>query len=216
MTFLELTNEVLARLRENTVSTINQTAYSTLIGHYVNDAKRQVEDSWNWEVLSTTISVSVVPNTTVYTVTGIGTRQKDVTINCTTTGKEFRLINKPAKWIQDQYQLTTVQTGSPTYYAWAGNDGTDTKIEIFPTPDAAYALSVNATVPQVKLVADTDVLLVPSEAVVACAYARAIVERGEDGGLGSSEAYGLYKGILGDLIALESTRSIENDCWEAV
>jgi hypothetical protein len=42
------------------------------------------------------------------------------------------------------------------------------------------------------------------------------VERGEDGGLSSSEAYGLYKNILSDQIALEATRFVENDCWVAV
>jgi len=48
------------------------------------------------------------------------------------------------------------------------------------------------------------------------AYARALVERGEDGGLSSSEAYGLFKGILADQIALEAARFIENDAWVAV
>jgi hypothetical protein len=43
-----------------------------------------------------------------------------------------------------------------------------------------------------------------------------LVERGEDGGLSGSEAYGLFKGILADQIAIETQRSIENDCWVAV
>lgn len=42
------------------------------------------------------------------------------------------------------------------------------------------------------------------------AYARALVERGEDGGLSSSEAYLLYKAMLADYIALEGTRYPEN------
>jgi hypothetical protein len=77
-------------------------------------------------------------------------------------------------------------------------------------------LMVNANVPQVDLVNDTDVILVPSDPVVAGAFARALVERGEDGGLSSSEAYGLYKGILADRIAIEQTRSEEYDVWDAV
>lgn len=216
MTYLELVNEVLNRLRDNSVITVSQNAYSTLIGRFVNDAKKRVEDAWNWECLSTNLPVSVVTGTTTYVVTGVGVRQKDVTINCTTVGNQIRLRNIPAKWIEDQQQLSTVQRGAPTHYAWAGSNGTDSKIEVYPTPNGSYTLSVNANVPQVNLVVDTDEILVPSEAVVAGAYARALVERGEDGGLSSSEAYGLFKGILGDQIALESTRSIENDCWEAV
>ena len=43
---------------------------------------------------------------------------------------------------------------------------------------------------------DADTLFVPKEPVVLLAYARSLVERGEDGGLNSSEAYALYKAAL--------------------
>ena len=52
MTYLELVNDVLVRLRESTVSTVGETTYSSLIGKFVNDAKRQIEDSFNWNVLT--------------------------------------------------------------------------------------------------------------------------------------------------------------------
>lgn len=216
MTFLDLVNEVLARLRENSVSTVTQTSYSTLIGLYINDTKRQVEDAWNWDALNTTITQVLVAGTTSYVVTGSGTRQKDVTVNCVTTGSETPLRLVSMKWIENQQQLSTVQSGSPVYYAWNGNNGTDSRVEIFPIPNGDYTLKFNMSVPQVKLTDDADVLLIPYESVVAGAYARALVERGEDGGLSSGEAYGLYKGILADQIAVESTRSIDSDVWEAV
>jgi hypothetical protein len=60
------------------------------------------------------------------------------------------------------------------------------------------------------LVSDSTVILVPEEIVQQNAFARAIVERGEDGGLNSSEAYQLYRTMLSDYIALESTRYPEN------
>jgi hypothetical protein len=63
---------------------------------------------------------------------------------------------------------------------------------------------------------NNDTLLVPSEPVILGAYARALVERGEDGGLNSSEAYGLYRSSLADAIAIESSRYIGEDAWEAV
>ena len=37
MTYLELVNDVLARLREQQVTTVNLTTYSSLIGKFVND-----------------------------------------------------------------------------------------------------------------------------------------------------------------------------------
>jgi hypothetical protein len=70
-------------------------------------------------------------------------------------------------------------------------------------------------VAQAELSSDATVLLVPSHPVVLGAYARALVERGEDGGLVSSEAYALYKSSLADHIAIESTRYTENECWVA-
>ena len=58
MTYLELVNDVLIRLRESAVTTVGETTYSSLIGKFVNDAKRQIEDSYNWNVLGQTITVT--------------------------------------------------------------------------------------------------------------------------------------------------------------
>lgn len=213
MTYLEITNEVLQRLRENTVASISQNKYSKLIGLYVNDAKRTVENAWNWDALAVSTPVITVPGTSNYVVTGSGRRQSNISVN--DTSNQAYISNVPSKWIQDQQQLSTVQSGNPCYYAWNGFDGTDSKVELFPVPNGAYTLMFNMTVPQVDLSADTDVLLVPSEPVIAYAYARALVERGEDGGMQSSEAYNIYKAVLADYIALESTRFVENECWVA-
>ena len=214
MTYLQLVNAVLARLRETSVATVATTQYSTLIGKFVNDAKRQVEDAWNWDALRTTKTVNTSPSTSTYTVTGSGLHPKDVTVNDSTN--KGTLINVPRQWIIDQQQLSNVSNGVPSYYAWNGTDGTDSKVELFPTPSGTFALKFNMYVPQAVLSADGDVLLIPHEAVEMGAYARALVERGEDGGLSSSEAYGLFKGILADQIALEAARFIENDAWVAV
>lgn len=212
-TYLDLVNEVLQRLRENTVSAVTQNKYSKLIGLYVNDAKRTVENAWPWDALAVSTPVITVSGTSTYTVTGSGRRQSNISVN--DTSNQAYISNVPYKWIQDQQQLSTVQSGNPCYYAWNGFDGTDSKVELFPTPNGAYTLMFNMTVPQVDLSADADILVVPSEPVIAYAYARALVERGEDGGMQSSEAYNIYKSVLSDYIALESTRFIENECWVA-
>lgn len=214
MTYLELVNAVLCRLRESQVGSVASSTYATLIGKFVNEAKRQVEDAWNWDALNETLTVTTASGTSNYTVTGIGRRFKDVTVNDATNDATLR--NVPAQWIRDQQQLGPAQNASPCYYAWNGTNGTDSKIELFPTPNGTYTIYVNAYVPQADLSADTDVLTIQSEAVIAGAYARALVERGEDGGLASSEAYGLYKGILGDQIAIEASRQYENSEWVAV
>ena len=72
MTYLELVNDVLTRLRETNVTTVSETSYSALVGKFVNDAKRQIEDSFNWNVLSTTVTITTVANTHAYSMTGAG------------------------------------------------------------------------------------------------------------------------------------------------
>jgi hypothetical protein len=210
-TYLSLVNAVLARLRESPVASVTTSSYSTLIGKFVNDSKRQVEDAWNWDALSTTISLNTVGGTSNYTMTGIGLSPRGVVVNNTTQAN--RVQNVPIQWIIDNQQLSPAQNGAPTGYAWNGSDGTDKKVELYPTPDGIYTIKFNCYKPQADLSADADILLIPSEAVEAGAYARAIVERGEDGGLSSGEAYGLYKGILADQISHEAGRFIEDECW---
>ncbi len=212
-TYLQAVNETLSRLRESSVATTTTNAYSTLIGRFINDAKRQVEDAWEWDCLSTTIPVTTSANTSTYTVTGSGIRQRGVTVNDSTN--KVQLQNVPIQWILDQQQLSTVGTGVPGYYAFNGSDGTDSKIELFPTPAGVYSLKINAVVPQAILTSDSTVITVPAEPVIAGAVARALVERGEDSGLSSAEAYGLFKSVLADYIALEQSRFMEWDCFEA-
>ena len=212
-TFLQAVNETLSRLRESSVATTTTNAYSTLIGRFINDAKRQVEDAWEWDCLSTTIPVTTSANTSTYTVTGSGIRQRGVTVNDSTN--KVQLQNVPIQWILDQQQLSTVGTGVPGYYAFNGSDGTDSKIELFPTPAGVYSLKINAVVPQAILTSDSTVITVPAEPVIAGAVARALVERGEDSGLSSAEAYGLFKSVLADYISIEQSKFMEWDCFEA-
>jgi len=214
-TYLQMVNEVLARLREPSVSTVIQTTYSIMIGLYINDAKKQVEEAWDWDALTSTITVSVSPGTTRYTVPGSGTRFKNVEVNNISNGFKHPLRRVGYSDLLNREQMsTTTVSAAPAWYAWYGNNGTDSIAAIWPNPSATYSLAFNMNVPQVDLSADSDIILVPYEPVVAGAFARALVERGEDGGLSSSEAYGLYRGILADRISIEQSRSEEYDVWE--
>ena len=214
MTYLELVNDVLIRLREAEVETVSQTDYSKLIGKFVNDAKRQVEDSYSWNVLSTTLTISTVANTHSYSMTGAG--QKFRVIDAINDTQDLTLRNIPFANMNRFLNFGTTQTAAPTYYAFNGVDGSDdTKVDVYPVPDAVYSLVFDLIVPQATLSSDSTSLLVPSELVIQNAYARALVERGEDGGLNSSEAYQLYRSMLADYIALESTRYPEEMTFEA-
>jgi len=215
MTFLQLINNVLIRLRETQVSTNNETAYSTLIGLFVNDAKRQIEDSFSWNVLGQTVTLTTSSSAHVYSMTGAG--QKFQVMDALNTTSNVALQNISFVEMNRYQNLVPSITGVPQYYAFDGVDGNgDTKVVLYPRPDGVYSIPFSLTVPQAPLAADGTSVLVPDVLVVQNAYARALVERGEDGGLNSSEAYQLYRGMLADQIALEGTRYPENQEFVAV
>ena len=113
--------------------------------------------------------------------------------------------------------FSTPVNGIPSYYAFDGVDGSyDTKVTLYPRPDGVYSIPFSLTIPQATLSSDSTVVKVPDVLVAQNAYARALVERGEDGGLASSEAFALYKAMLSDYIALEGTRYPEESNFEAV
>jgi hypothetical protein len=215
MTYLELINDVLVRLRETQVSSSNETAYSTLIGRFVNDAKRQIEDSFSWNVLGRTVTITTTPGTYIYSLTGAG--QKFQVMDALNVTSNVGLQNISFVQMNRFQNLVPAISGIPEYYAFDGVDNNgDTKVLFYARPDNVYTIPFSLTVPQAPLSSDSTVVLVSDALVVQNAYARALVERGEDGGLNSSEAYNLYRGMLADQIALEGTRYPENQEFVAI
>ena len=209
MTYLELINDVLVRLRETTVSTTTETTYSTLIGKFVNDAKSQIEDAFSWNALGQTITVTTTASTASYSLTGAG--QKFQVMDVINTTSNVGLTNISFVDMNRKLNFTPLVNSIPTEFAFDGVDASyDTKVNLYPIPDGAYTIKFALTVPQATLSSGSTVVLVSDVLVAQNAYARALVERGEDGGLSSSEAYLLYKSMLSDQIALEGTRYPEN------
>jgi hypothetical protein len=214
MNFIQLTNSVLRRLRETEVSSVNDNAYSKLIGEFVNDAKRNVEDSYNWNSLSDTLTA--VTATGIFNYVLVGSGQRFRVIDVLNDSSDVIVRNASTRWMNQQFLLNPTQAGTPQYYNFNGTDSNgDTQVDLFPIPNGVYNVRFNVILPQPQLVADSDIVLVPFEPVIFLAYAKALAERGEDGGLLSSEAYGLYKTSLADAIALEAGRYFEEETWSA-
>lgn len=212
-TYLNLVNDVLVRLREAEAGTVQATTYTKLIGKFVNDSKRQVEDAFNWNALNTSVTFSTVAGTSSYSVTGSGQRFRVDNVSDNTN--KYMLQNQSTDNM-DYFILTNSTTGKIQYYNFNGVDSNgDTKVTFYPTPDAVYSITFNITKPTISLSADSDTVSIPTEPIVLGATARAIAERGEDGGLASNELYALYKQSLADAISLESGRYIEEDSWIA-
>ena len=197
------------RLREPVVTTFNETTYSTLIAKFINDAKRQVEDAFSWNALGTTITVTTAASTSSYSLTGAG--QKFQVMDVINTTSLVGMTNISFVDMNRKLNFAPVATQTPVNYAFDGVDGSyDTQVKLYPIPNAVYTIKFMLTVPQPTLASDSTVVKVPDVLVSQNAYARALVERGEDGGLSSSEAYNLYRAMLSDYIALEGTRYPEN------
>jgi hypothetical protein len=210
--YLELTNDVLIRLREPEASSVSDNAYVKLMARYVNDSKRQVEDAYNWNALSETLSAATTAELFNYVLDGTGQRFRVIDVLNDTSN--FIMRNASTRWMNEQFLLATPPRGAPMYYNFNGTtvDG-DTQVDIFPIPDGVYNLRFNVIRPQVELVSNSDKILVPHEPVVLGALARAQAERGEDGGVQSAETYALFKQSLADAIGLESARYVEEEAW---
>lgn len=214
MTYLELINDVLIRLRETQVTTAALTPYSTLIGKFVNDAKRQVEDAYVWNALNEIITVTTNASTYQYSVTGAG--QKFRVSQVLNTTSNVVMQNIPVDLMNRYQNFTPIVQNIPTQYCFEDVDSSgDAKVTLYGRPNGVYTIKFFLTIPQAPLTSDSTVISVPDVLVAQNAYARALVERGEDGGLNSSEAFALYKSMLADYIALESTRFIENEDFTA-
>ena len=211
-TYLDLVNNVLIRLRETTVSSVADTPYSSLIGVFVNDAKREIEDAYQWNALESTIVVPTVSGQREYTLTGSGRRFRvDSVLNDT---EDVPMNQVDGAWLDRQYYLANVQNAAPIYYNFKGMDSNgDTKVELWPQPDSVYSLRFNLFIPQTDLVNNADTVKVPAHLVQMLAYANAVAERGEDGGQTFTELYQKYRLALSDAIALESNRYDEQVTW---
>ncbi len=213
MTFLELVNSVLVRLREERVATVYQSEYSTLISNIVNVAKTEVENSYNWEALRKTVTLITAPGTFHYEL--LNTTSNIRTLDVYNYTNKNWMNSRTTDWMDRAFAVASPTTGSPTVYAWNGvSDTGNMEVDIYPIPDSIETLRFNMTSPQKELTEDADIVYVPSMLVVENAVARAIEERGEDGG--STTQTLRYNSMLADFISMESSRKPMETTWRSV
>jgi len=210
MTYLEIVNRVLRRLRENEVSSVQETPYSKLIGDLVNVVKREVEDAWDWSALRTTLSATTSVSLFNYVLVGSTSRIRILEVINDTDN--FFMQQRSTRWFDQQFLLNNQQLGSPLYYNFNGiTSNGDSQLDFFPIPDGTYEIRINAVVPQAELSANTDIIQVPAQLVIEGAIARAISERGDDGGYQEQEAR--YRNMASDYIAAESQLRLDEVTW---
>jgi len=215
MTFREAIDSVLRRLREDTIGAdwvggLNDdgeiTDYQKLIGEFVNEAKREVEDAWNWTALRSVVTLDTVDGTSEYTITGASDRHRLINTYRQSDGGSLRQTN--ASWVK-RNKLPIDTKGLPYYYST-----TDTKIQLHPTPNSVESIDLYLVDPQDNLSLASTTIKVNANVVVLGAVAKAISERGEDGGTQLDIVNNNYANAVADLVAQDVARVSNELEWQ--
>ena len=219
MTFRELINEVLIRLREDTIATdwsgnINDsttvTDYQKVIGSLINDSKRNIESYHDWLVLRETKDIATISGTRNYSLAS-GQEIKLIDVINQATGANLVQVSR-------QYINSTLypseNSGEPLYYAFNGADSSNNlKVDLEPIPNSVQTISFDIVKFQDVLKTATTVLKIPEKPVILGAWARAISERGEDGGTQTSIVAAEVSESLNQAIMLDSGNTQYESDW---
>ena len=225
MTYLELINAVLVRLREDTISSVddlNTDPYYRFIGSAVNDAKDRVEDAWQWSALRAADAVpldtpspgtNLLPSFSLPNSADNHYILKGVYVGDAAVPEDARSY-RPVRFIDKNSMIqrylggtNAAGTGTPYQYTVNNRDSEgNIAISVYPNPEASTTeiFVVDRVNHQPELVAGDDRILVPSLPVYTLATALASRERGEVGGTPTSELFTIADRHLSDAIAQDS------------
>lgn len=246
MTYFEMVNEVLIRMREvplnmndGGVDSDHLDPQQQLACKFVNDARTFVERAHTWNACRKVWIVDLGHGVSRYNLRG-GTEQSVVSFVQYDNGPLLKEVN------QHEISKRRGKQGNPTMYApsWVGDDSTPgqkcVQLEVWPKPDntfegtgevyeytvAQFGLGKYASTGKQlhvygygqphPLKENNDPIIVPDDPVMHFALAYAISERGEAGGGGAPQAFALAKQYLSDAISLDANNSRGEYIWEAV
>ena len=208
MTYLNLVNNVLRRLREDEVTSVQESTYSKMVGDFVNDAKRTIEDSWDWSALRTTLTITTTVDVFNYVLTGSQNRIK--ALNVINDTANLFMEYQTATFFDEAYLISDARKSAPKYYTYNGVDSDgDTQIDIYPIPDKAYTIRFNCVKRTADLSANDDRLVIPTMPVLHLAIALLARERGETGGTSAPEYFKIAENYMSDAIALDAQKHPE-------
>lgn len=213
MTFLQLVNQVLKRLREDEVNAIPDDGYPALVAGFVNDAKEEIEDKGPWYSLRSTVNRTMT----------VGEDNVDFTAETNDRSYLMFTNNIPQIYIStagEERHLQLVQpnemanlwlfnpdtpNATPDYVSYT-KDETGLMFRVFPAPDAALTLRARLVIPQDALEDDADELSIPSGPVWRLALLMAMEERGEEFAGPLARAEQRYNSALNDAMSADFLR----------
>lgn len=213
MTYLNIVNNVMRRLRKDEVTTYNETDYSTLVGDFVNDAIALVQAAHSWHSLFTEIDITTVASQQEYTLDGLGQMGQVYYVYNDTDNNEV------TQWTLSHMMLQTDigsggAEGSVHKYAFSTVDtDDDPKVKFWNIPDDVQVITFHVKQDQSAASADGTEILVPEQPVIQYAWAMAKEERGEDN---FQAQFDKAKLILGNYVALDLERHPELAVWKPV
>ena len=165
MTYLNIMNNVLRRLREEEVNSVNDSTFSKMAGDFINDAKTVVEQAADWSALRDTLVISTVADDNLYSLTGCG---DDVKVMSSINDTQNCFMEYQTKdWFNDKIYISNEVSGAPKYYTYNGLDSSgDTQILVNPKPDGVYSLRFDVIKRQAELTSNADSLLIPEKPVI--------------------------------------------------
>lgn len=210
--YLTMVNDVLVRLRQPQVSTVAESTYSSFIGALVNQAKREVEDAWDWSSLFRVLPVTTVAATDTYELL-IGRGEIKYVHNVT---QKFELRPIQREKLDTLIDFGNATSGAPIWWRMSGVNGSNNPtVQLWPNPDAVYTINFYTKVPTSDLLADADTVRISKWPIVLGAYSRAVSERGEDGGQSFDETRSEYLSALNDAISFDQTLTGTHDWFVA-
>lgn len=216
MTYLELVNGVLTRMREDTVLTLagETDPVVLIVADLVNDAKRTVEDSHTWNALRNEWTFTEVAGQALYGLTGAG-QYASVEYIFGDNGSEL----KQRQLVDIKRKKAAGASGNGGLY-WAPNGkdvNRDLQLELYPTPTTStVTYTVGGFKRQGELTANDEQMLVPNKPVLYYALALAARERGEVGGQSSAELFQMANQFLSDAIAYDASNNELDNIWMTV
>lgn len=202
-------------MREESVTSVSETTYSTMVSDFINDAKHMVEEAADWSALRETISITTTASDNTYSLTGGGDSVKVMSVINDTQNCFMDYQTKD--WFNESLYISNAVEGAPKYYTFNGLDTNgDTQVIVGPTPDGVYTLRFDVVKRQAALAVNDDTLLVPSQPVIHMAIALLARERGETGGTSVAEYFEIANKMLADAISIDAAKHPEEMVFQTV
>jgi len=209
MTLLQIVNRVLKRLREDTVSSIDETDYSLMITEMLYDVHLQCLEAHDWSAMESIVNVPVDANQRVFDLTRTETNGGDVDDADTVTKNDSHVVNdrfgRPQAWLfddssdtdgdrlilisekdmEDLYQTDRDQTNDdPSYFSVRMSpDRAGLQMTIWPPPTSTKHIRLRVWTPEDPIDSsdeDSRTVLVPDRPLLLGTIMLALNERGEE------------------------------------